>query len=168
MSYATPADIQARYDVRRLGDLVRDDGTRATPSQLSSDANLQAALNDADGVVNAAVLQGQRYKVADLQSLTGNDQQFLIRICCDLAYGHLLARRGYTSDEMQKLAPRYTLAIKTLEQLSRGNLVFNVAANLAAGIGVIDTLSSQVSLISGVSRIFGDLNAAEWNDLGNQ
>ena len=54
MSYASPSEMKARYDARRLGELVKDDGTKATPVQLDTDTVLQAALDDGHGLIDAA------------------------------------------------------------------------------------------------------------------
>ena len=130
-SYAQPSDLLARYDNRVLGDLVSDTGTRQTPTQLLTDPNLQAALNDGAGEINAAALVGERYAVTDLQALTGVDQALLIRINCDLAFYYLALRRGIPLNELQK--QQYERATKLLGQIRAGDRIFNVAADVAAG-----------------------------------
>lgn len=158
MSYATPADLKLRYDARRLGDLVKDDNTRATAGDLDSNLNVQAALDDAQGMVDAAVLAGARYSTVDLAALTGTNKAFLLRINCDLAYGFLILRRGFTDSEMSKLAPGYAQAVKTLELLRTGERVFDIEANIEAGTLDKVVLSKNITLVSAASRLFGDLD----------
>jgi phage gp36-like protein len=157
MSYANPSQMSARYDVRRLGQLVRDDGTTAGPAQLATDANLQAALDDGSGMIDAACLQGGRYLPTDLTGLAGTAQAFLIRLNCDLAYGYLVGRRGFTTADAQAAAPGYTEALRVLEALRQGELIFNVAAAINAGKPQNVVIDAKLTLISSTSRLFGDL-----------
>lgn len=158
MSYATISDLKTRYDNRRLGDLIKDDDTRATGSTLDNSTVLQAVLDDATGMIDSACLAGKRYTTDDLSGLTGTDAALLIRICCDLAYGLLVRRRGFTEQEVAKLAPGYNEAMQILRQLRLGELVFNVAAVLEAGTMTRAIFSKNVTLLSKASRLFGDLD----------
>lgn len=167
MSYAQPSDIITRYDVRRLGDLVNDDGTRASSTQLLSSPVLQSALDDASGMIDAACQRGQRYSPNDLALLTSatsgtplwNSFQLLVRLTCDLAYGLLVGRRGYNSTDTGSQSPRYVEAMRLLERLGNGDWVFVTANALAAGVPIPQVLLSQdVSLISSNTRYFGNLN----------
>lgn len=177
MSYAQPADIMARYDSRRLGDLVGDSGTRVTAALLGTDPNLQVALDDAAGMLDAAIQRGQRYTILDLTNIMGatpppagqpgqtgtpsqlwTSKQLLIRLNCDLAYGLLIARRGLSSTDNAAMAPRYTEALRILEQLSSGGLIFVTTPAIGAGLPVpAVTISQDINLLSGITRLFGDL-----------
>lgn len=158
MSYASPGDIQSRYDVRRLGELVKDDGTRATPTQLNSDITLQAMLDDASGLIDSAILIGHRYDPADLALMTGTAKAVLVRLCSDLAYGLLVMRRGYSEQEATRLAPGFGLALKMLDRLRTGEMIFNISSAIEAGHAVRTVWSKNITLVSSALRLFGDLD----------
>jgi phage gp36-like protein len=125
MAYITPAEMLKRFDVRILGDLVSDSGVRVSATSLLSDPNLQAALDDASGQINAAILVAQRYTPSQLSALTGVDAAFLYWLTATLAYGRLRLRRGVKADEL----PEYKDALEMLQALRDGARVFNVLAN---------------------------------------
>jgi phage gp36-like protein len=159
MSYAQPADMIARYDVRRLGDLVRDDTTRATPTELTApDPVLQTALDDAAGEIDASVLAGKKYFPSDLAGLTGTDKALLLRLNCDLAYGFLVMRRGYSAADAASQAPGFARALALLDLLRDGAKVFGVEANREAGLSRTGPLSRNIHLISHLHRFFGEIN----------
>lgn len=158
MILATPADLKVRYDIRRLGDLVRDNGTRATSSDLDSDTILREILDDAESVFYSALLVGKRYKELDIEALTGRDANLVIRIVCDLAYGFLIMRRGFTEEEAAKLAPGFKLALAFLENLRHGDKVFNIEGAKEAGTVARVVLSRRINLVSSASRLFGNLD----------
>lgn len=158
MSYASPSDMLARYDTNRLGQLVRDDGTQATGTELLTDTILQAVLDDASGLIDGACLAGGRYLPDALTGLTGQGKSFLLRINCDLAYGFLILRRGFTEAEASNLAPGFKLALQLIDKLKEGSFVFNVQANIEAGEPTPAALSSRMTLISSTTRLFGDLD----------
>jgi hypothetical protein len=152
-SYGQPADLYARYDTRILADMVNDDDTRLGSN--TSVAAMQAALNtnqvildvlaDASGVINSACLVGQRYTVPHLQALTDVDQQFLVRLTCDLAWGLLALRRGvFTPDRY----PQYLEGQETLVRLRQGDAVFNILVNEQAGVanGEFPSVQSYATL----------------------
>lgn len=135
MSYAAPADLLKRYDARTLGELVSDSGTRVSAANLLTDANLQAALDDASGEIDAHVLQGQRYTTAMLAALTGNSLAYLKRICCAVAMALLWERRPYNDADEQVAAEQAALqARKALERLKQGHEVFDIEAVKDAGL----------------------------------
>lgn len=146
MSYAQPSDMLLRYDQRVLGDLCGDAGQRIPSDLLLTNATLQAMLDDGSSTINAAALVGNRYAVADLDGLTGDDRAYLIRLNCDLAYGMLRYRRGLETESV----PQYQQALTTLDQLRDGERVFNVQATLDAGDATAEfpsmTTISQVNL----------------------
>ncbi len=120
----------ARFDARVLGDLVNDTGVRQTPTQLLTDPNLAAALDDGAGMITSAALYGERYTVAQLLALTGTDQAFLIRLNCNLTFGLLQQRRGNDPTEF----PSYVEALQILELIKSGSRLFNVPADTQAGV----------------------------------
>lgn len=136
MSYATPAQFLERYDARDIGDLCNDDGQQVSRIDLLADTKLQAALDDASGAIDAALLAGGRYTAADLVGLTGFSLSFLIRITCDIALANIWGRRPLYRFEERKAC--MDAAEAHLKQLRLGENVFNVAANILAGAPTID------------------------------
>ena len=80
MAYASVADLKKRFDVRTLGDLASDDGTQVASANLPADENVLAALDDASGEIDSAVLVARRYTTSDLTALTGNSLAYLKRL----------------------------------------------------------------------------------------
>lgn len=132
MSYATPAQMLQRKDARTLGDLVADDDRQVDATDLLTDANLQAALDDASGDIEAALLVGGKFTPAQLAALTGNSQKHLIRICCEVAMFHLLNRRPSSNPEQWETYQK--IRESTLDPLRKGINVFNIEANIEAGV----------------------------------
>jgi phage gp36-like protein len=136
-SYATGTDFLKRFDARTTGDLCSDDGNRVPPALLLTDPNLLAALSDASGVINSAIFQGNRYQASDIAQLTDVDLSLLIRLCCNLAFGLLMMRRGNDVTGV----PQYQEALRVLEQLKKGERIFNIQSAKDAGTGQAEFLS---------------------------
>lgn len=131
-SYATPADLVARYDVRVIGHLCNDENKTIHPTQIEANANVLTALADASGEIDAALLQGRRYSKADLDALTGESLSYLKRICCQVAYWFLFERRSWVEDERYEVAKER--GRKAIERLRRGEHVFDVEETKDAGL----------------------------------
>ena len=129
MSYATPNDIIARYDFRTLGDLVGDDGSRKNVAELQVNTNLQAALDDASGLLESACFVGSRYTHDDLNGLTGNSLALIKRLTCDFAFAFLRQRRGYDLEQF----PLVNESFHYLDRLRLGERVFDVGEVEEAG-----------------------------------
>lgn len=131
-SYATPSDFINMADQRLLGDLVRDDGSEATPTQLLTDANLSTALLRASGIVEAYTLKGERYTVADLQAFpNGSPAQAMLKgIVCGLAIQYVRRRRGYDEPDY----PLYKDALELLNLLADGASIFPFSEVQQAGV----------------------------------
>lgn len=99
MAFATGADFCQRYDTGLFGDLVQDDGEQEGPVALRTNANLLAAIEDADANIRACLFTGARYSVADLASLSDTAASVLRRLNCDLAMIYLKRRRGMFNPE---------------------------------------------------------------------
>lgn len=131
MAYATSSDIIARFDARTIGDLVSDDGVRVEVSALSGNANLTAALDDASGDVESALVMANRYTTTALDALTGNALATLKRITCEIAMAHLFNRRpGFRPEQHEQVDER---ARAHLERLRKGENVFNLEDQRDAG-----------------------------------
>ena len=131
-AYASISQLVERFDARTLGDLVSDDGTRVVEGLLSSNAKLTAALEDASGQIEAALLMGGRYATSDLTGLTGNSAKYLIRLTCEIAFAMLWERRPYADD--QRRAKALEKAEEHLEMLRKGSHIFDVSAVKTAGV----------------------------------
>lgn len=131
-SYATPADLLKRYDARDIGDLASDTGTQVSTGSIPTDANVLAALADASGDIESALLAGNRYTTADLAAVTGNTASKLIRLTCDIAMGYLLSRRpGYDPERLKAFREQNHFM---LERLRKGENVFDLTAQKDAGV----------------------------------
>lgn len=155
-AYATPAQLMQRYDVRVLGDLASDNGVRVDQPGLVSNTNIQAALDDASGEIEAALLQGERYTTSDLSSLTGNSAKYLVRLTCKIAFGLLWERRPWSDDDDRR-EQAMDQARKALDQLRKGEHVFDVAAVKDAGLPAQRTpsVTTITNLNLGVDRMRG-------------
>lgn len=152
MAYASSSDLVARFDARTIGQLVSDTGQAVAQGSLSSDTKLAAALDDASGEIDAALMQGQRYSAADLTALTGNSLAYLKRICCQIAMARLWERRPYLDEEGAEKA--LNMARQALDRLRKGENLFAVEDNLAASTPevVTPTVTSIESLNLVVDR----------------
>jgi len=157
MPHATASDLTARYDVRTIRDLASDTGTAVAADALAADPTVAAALLDASGRMDAAVLVGRMYTAAQLAALTGNSLALRRRICCDLAMGYLIARRPekYGAESLkavQQAGEEY------LERLRKGERIFEVAAVQDAQLPEIDgpttTQYSTLNLLPDRTRNF--------------
>jgi phage gp36-like protein len=172
MSYAQPQDAIDRIDVRRWGDLVLDNGVRATANQLLTNTRLIAVLNDASGLIDAALLRGGRYAPTDLQTLattTNNGWYLLLRINVDIAYALALEARGYSESEIGSMAPGYAKALEYLDRLMEGQWIFGLAPVVAAGgVPKVVPLSNNITLLTQAARrYFGGLNYDRENPFSN-
>lgn len=123
MAYATPEELLIRYDARRVADLVSDTGTRTTDP--ASSPVVAACLEDASGMVESACRVAGRYTINQLVNLQGHTRFLLTRLVCDLTYGLLVARRGYSANDMNTMAPQYKGALDMLEQIKQGDRIFD-------------------------------------------
>jgi hypothetical protein len=139
-AYCTTAQFINWYDVRTTGDLVMDDGSRATPGQLVSNAVLLQFLQEASGKVEAACLIGGRYTVADLQALLvpisgklSNSAIFLAGIVSGIAGGELSRRRPGV-DIPESLKEKIEEGKEALKALADGEIIFAFEETAAAGL----------------------------------
>jgi hypothetical protein len=132
VAYATPAQLLSRKAYTTVGDLISDDGASLTSAQVLADTRVTDALTSASGAVEAAVLVAERYTPAQLATLTGNSQGYLIQLTCDIAMAYLYARKPNYSVEDFKNA----LALQDihLDRLRKGENIFNLADNIDAGL----------------------------------
>jgi phage gp36-like protein len=124
MSYASPADLIARYDRNDVGMLCSDDKRAVSEVDLPTNQQCLVALLDASGMVDSALFVGNRYSAADLANLTDNSTGLLKRVICDIAMGLLINRRPGWNPEKAKAI--WELADSHLERLRNGENTFNI------------------------------------------
>jgi phage gp36-like protein len=128
-SYADGDDMIVRYDVRVLGDLLSDSGTRVAAASVAAHATLEELLLDASGEVESACCAGGRYGSADLAALSGAGLRFLKRLVCGSAMFALLHRR-----KPDMVRADWDKGIdETLERLRKGERIFSTDEAQAAG-----------------------------------
>lgn len=130
--------------------LASDSGTAALLADLSNAASAAYAFilhstRWASSEIDSHCQMGKRYTRASLEAIvtaadaaptneTLNKRAGVIRqLCADLTYGHLMSRRGQAAEALKSLAPRYEMALLTLEKLAQGLQVFDLDANINAG-----------------------------------
>lgn len=131
MAYAAPSDLILRYDRTTVGQLCGDDKRAVSGVDLPTDPVCLGMLNDASGMIDAALLVGNRYTPADLLGLSSNSSFLLIRVCCDIAMALLIDRRPGWNPERSKAI--HELADSHLEKLRTGENTFNIQASMDAG-----------------------------------
>ena len=137
-SYATPTQLLVYHDVRGMGDLINDDGTRATSATVLASATVQEHLNAASGMVEASCLKAGRYTPTDLgTTLTGVSKELLVKIVCELAWWSLYTRRN----PMANMTPSATWAYQQLDALEKGKEIFGFTEHSLAGQPKDDFLS---------------------------
>lgn len=145
-AYCTNTQALIFFDQSTWGDLCSNSGTRLTPTQLATDTTLSTLLLEASGEIEEAVTCGARYKVEDLQALTGTaGGMMLARICATVAYWNATQRR-------------YPQAIMA-EGVRR---VYEILDALRAGIGIFSFLETQAAGLPVEDRWY-----QSWDDLNN-
>jgi phage gp36-like protein len=154
-AYATGLDLIARCDVDQIGDLATDDREPLDRDAVATHPNVLAALLDASGEIDVALLVGGRYTPDQLAALTGNTMNHLIRITCSLAIALLCERRPSRVSAEEAEAYRKT-ARAHLDALRRGENVFGIPAVLESG--VIDTVAISAMELESLNGITERMN----------
>jgi hypothetical protein len=139
-SYLTPTEYLKRCDVRTVAKLCSDTDVPVDPSSLASDVNLAAALLDASGTLESALLAGDRYTTADLSALTGASQGTLFRVLAILTTEYLYRRRPNRDREP---GADYQDAQTFLAALADGKRVFALQEVGDAGVGLTDYVETN-------------------------
>lgn len=134
--------MMARYDVRLVGQLVRDDQTEEPASSLAANANLLAVLTDAGSEIEAALFVGNRYTPAQLTTLSDSAKSFLRRLNCDLALLYLKRRRGRFDPE--KDGAFLKEVNQKLESLRKGDNLLMQASDVQAQASTLQLDAPQV------------------------
>jgi len=143
--FLTSTEFLKRYDWRLIAELASDTGY-AIPdeTQVLTDVNVLACLNDGAGMIVAYALKGGRYTEAQLIAMTGNGAYFLKRLNADLALYNIVLRRGLPVDQY----PQIKEALKLLEKLADGELIFPLPANIEAGVAQSPPLTVQTIAVN--------------------
>lgn len=148
MAYATPAQMLQRFDYRMIGDLVADDGTQVSSANLLTDANLQAALDDASGAIDGALRASDRYTETELSSLSQTDKH-LVRITCDITVLYLVDRRPHAIRMTEILERILARAAQHIEDLRSGKNILDINAHDNAGSPTVDAPTSvEIQLLN--------------------
>lgn len=133
MARSTVADLLLRYDANDIGDLVSDVGGQVSPTDLLTNDVALAAIEDAKGDVDSALVAGNRYAASDLTALTGNSLAKLKNLECGRAVYYLLRRRiNVANSEQVDLFDKWTR--EQLERLRKGENVFDLTEQKDAGV----------------------------------
>lgn len=123
-------------DARAWGDLVNDDGTRASSTSILTNTIIADALMGATGEIEAAVIRGERYTPADLATIeaqnsgTSGSAAFLRKLCAWLAFGALWTRRRPS----EAMPPLVVWAYSVLESLGKGEKLLSTQEVMDADI----------------------------------
>jgi phage gp36-like protein len=157
-------------DVKTIGDLVYDDQTQATQSQLLTDPTLNFALMRASGELESAAAVANRYQPADLQALlaqNGVSAFYLKGIVADLAAFYLTNRRWRFNQDITK---PYEMAVAVLEKLRNGDAIFTFVevenAGDAFSAAYTQTEFANLHMMSSKRRIFGDTRVQDFIGYG--
>lgn len=150
-SYATAADMINRYDVRTLGDIVSDDGTRVASGGLAADAKMLAALSSATGKVKAAILRAERYTASQITNMmdsghadySAEGTAYLVDIVCAVAFWNLWRRKPYTDSQQAARKAAREEAEGYLKELSSGESVLDIPAALDSGTPKVATITKS-------------------------
>ncbi len=161
-SLLTVAEFLKRADLRTVGDLCSDTGTRITSGGLATDTHLAAALLDATGIVEQACLVAKRYLPADLAALTGAGLGSLYRLLSRLTLCLLFERRP---DLEMKQPWIWEWVEEQLEKLRQGERIFPFTETEDAGLIHIEVETApEVEARNGISYIMQRM----WGRRGNR
>jgi len=184
--YLQNSEIFNFYDLRRIQELLLDDGSTPTQADISNvataaGAQLYQTILWASSDIDSKCQQGKRYLRTDLEQIIQNaidppsgssTQQIEIyrkraaqlrKLTADLTFGILMSRRGFSADKMRELAPQYEEALGRLQELYDGRRVFDFDAALAAGVPAAVKLAKNKIMSSSFNQMFGLWPAANSN-----
>ena len=152
---AKPSDMLLRFDKNLLGQLVNDDSQQLTPLELLSDPALQAALDDAAGMILSALYVAYKYTATDILNVSDETASMLRRLACDLAVVYICQRRGYGYEDK---FPMVALSVQQIQLLRNGERVLSLGPNEQAGLAVATRASviqqARAGLVIANYRVF--------------
>lgn len=170
--YLDNSEMKLFYDLRRLKDLLTDDGSGddLTENDINNEDDgagelLFSAIEWASSEIDAKCQNGLRYTRANLEEMiadatAGTDAQrkraaTLKKLTADLAFGFLAQRRAQSADQLRELAPAYDEALERLEQLYDGKKVFDLDSALLATVPTRRRLGKLANLSRDMNQMFG-------------
>lgn len=181
--YLQNAEMELFYDLRRIKDLLTDDGTGDDLTQsdittVTADVSdpgtkLWGAINWASSEIDAKCQNGRRYARSDLETIVqyaisapfgstaaqieGYKKRAMVlkKLAADLAFGFLAQRRAQSADQLRQLAPAYEEALMRLEELYDGKRVFDLDAALSAGVPTRKRMGRLANLSTSFNEMFG-------------
>lgn len=164
LAFLTGDQFANSYDERKIRQLLQDQNVPITGG-LSGNGVLEQIMLEATGEILAACETGERYTEGQLQALADDTASaggaVLRRLCADLTFAMLVARRGQSAADVDRQCPRYSIARSMLEQLRMGSRVFPGAEEASnAGLPSIGNVNPNLNLnrpnllTSKASRLF--------------
>jgi phage gp36-like protein len=134
MAYINFPDMIARYDRNDVLALLSDTQFDPQGYDVGTDPPppFTECADDASGTVDAYIMRGGRYTIADLAGLTGTALAFLKRITCDICMCYLMERRPDRNP--QRVAQQRELAEAHLKMLASGEMIFAIPNAINAGL----------------------------------
>jgi hypothetical protein len=144
VTYCPVAEFLKRVDLRTVGDWASDTGARIPAVSLPTNANVLAALLDASGMVESAVIKSERYQPSDILRLIGLDPAgnplvgftptagtaYVYHLVTRIAEGLLWRRRP----DISPFPPTFDWAMEELEALKLGGKILPFVETQEAGV----------------------------------
>lgn len=148
--YATGDDLVAYFDAKTIGMMLLDNGTSVAASSVATHPSIDRFLRLASGAVNSALMASKRYSADDLTGLTGESEELLKQITCDIAMYHIARRRMDVQPERTEALRK--IAEGHLERIRKGELILEVDAVMEAGI-IDHAVLTQAEMQQGVQLV---------------
>lgn len=165
--YITPVELLNYYDQRRVLEMCSDTGSPATLGSLGSNPLALSAIRSASAELDSHLQTGMRYERSQLEDIctaadAGGSTEAekkraapIKELVAHLAFGRLMARRGFAATKMRELAPMYETSQEQLNLLASGVRIFDLDAPKAAGVPSRATIGENRLKWSNYSRMFG-------------
>lgn len=138
-AYITAEEFFDFVDYNLIGEVLADTrGQAYTLQQLTTpgeqaNTRLNNILMAASGLVEMEAMAGRMYTAESLMALTGNAKKRLHKIIADLAVFDCYCRRD-GADPPQNIILRYQEAVKVLDRLRLGDMIFPFLETEQAGL----------------------------------
>lgn len=167
MNYITPAELKTYYDERRLYDLASDTGVPLTAAAYNTSTVVATAIRAASAHIDSAVQVGRRYERTQLEDIVTASNaggatdaeksraEPIKTLCAHIAFGIIVARRGYAAAKLAEMAPMYSMALEQLNQLASGVRILDLDGPKQAGVPLSIQLGSSLYSWTKTSPMFG-------------
>jgi hypothetical protein len=148
-AFASSADMIARYDVRTLGDLLADDGSRVASGGMAANTRLTAALKSATGRLKAAILRAERYSVDEIENMQDSahadydeeSSEYLKTLTCAVAFWEIWKAKPQKQNDSSHRKDVRKEADEAIKLMQSGEEVFNVPRATDAGTPKVATVT---------------------------